>query len=92
MVQAEQEKYNDMWKNNQQNLLQVSIISLMVLCMVCTTVCVMMAILFFVACKRKKGLRLVPQGRYKKLSPIIDKDLEKAKHENEMEEYSFSEM
>ena len=92
VLQAEQDKYNDMWKNNQHNLLQVSIISLMVLCLVCTTVCVMMITLFFVACKRRKSLRLVPQGRYKKLSPIIDKDLEGTEHENEMEEYSFCEI
>ena len=46
---------------------------------------------FFMACKRRKNLRLVARARYKKLS-LMDKDLEETKHENEMEEYSFSEI
>ena len=33
---------DDVWKGTQHNLLQVSIISLMVLCIVCITVCAMM--------------------------------------------------
>ena len=90
VLQVEQDKY-DIWKNSQHNLLQVAIISLMVLCMVCIAVCFMMITLFFMACKRRKGLRLITRARYKKLSPI-DKDQEESKPENEMEEYSFSEI
>ena len=37
--QVEQNKYDDVWKSSQHNLLQVSITSLMVLCIVCTVVC-----------------------------------------------------
>ncbi len=91
VLQGEEDKYNDVWKSSQHNLLQVSIISLMVLCMVCTAVCVMMVTLFFVVCKRRGGPRLVTRARYKKLSPT-DKDLEETKRENEIEEYSFSEI
>jgi predicted outer membrane repeat protein len=90
VLQGEEDKYNDVWKSSQHSQLQVSIISLMVLCMVCTAVCVMMVTLFFVACKRRGGPRLVTRARYKKLSPT-DKDLE-TKRENEIEEYSFSEI
>ena len=69
--------------NSHHNLLQVAIISLMVLCMVCTAVLVMLiTIFFFMVCKRQKGLRLITQARYKKLS-LTDKDLEETKHENE---------
>ena len=91
VLQAEQDKYN-VWQSSQHNLLQVAIISLTVLCIVCTAVCVMMVTLFFVACKRRKGPRLITRGRYKKLSPT-DKDQEGSpKDENEIEEYSFSEI
>ena len=86
--QVEQDKYDDVWKSSQHNLLQVSITSLMILCIVCTAVCVMMITLFFIACKRRRGPRLVTQARYKKLSPV-DKDLEETQHENE---YSFCEI
>ena len=86
--QVEQNKYDDVWKSSQHNLLQVSITSLMVLCIVCTAVCVMMITLFFIACKRRRGPRLVTRARYKKLSPV-DKDLEETQHENV---YSFSEI
>ena len=84
VLQGEQDKYDDVWKSSQHNLLQVSIVSLMVLCMVCTAVCAMM-ILFFIACKRRRDPRVVTQARYKP----VDKDLEETKHENE---YSFSEI
>ena len=86
--QVEQEKYDDVWKSSQHNLLQVSIISLTVLCIVCTAVCVMMITLFFIVCKGRRGPRLVTRARYKKLSPT-DKNLEETKHENE---YSFTEI
>ena len=36
--QVEQDRYDDVWKSSQHNLLQVSITSLFVLCIVCTTV------------------------------------------------------
>ena len=86
--QVEQEKYDDVWKSSQHNLLQVSIISLMVLCIVCTAVCVMMITLFLIVCKGRRGPRLVTRARYKKLSPT-DKNLEDTKRENE---YSFTEI
>ena len=73
------------------SMVQLSIISLMVLCIICTAVCAMMITLFFIVCKRRRGPRLVTQARYKKLSST-DKDLEETKHENEIEEYSFSEI
>ena len=88
--QVEQDKYDDVWKSSQHNLLQVSITSLMILCMVCTAVCVMMITLFFIACKKRRGPRLVT-ACYKKLSST-DKDLEVIKHEIEIEEYSFCEI
>ena len=91
VLQVEQDKYN-VWQSSQHNLLQVAIISLTVLCIVCTAVCVVMVTLFFVACKKRKGPRLITRGRYKKLSPT-DKDQEGSpKDENEIEEYSFSEI
>ena len=85
VLQGEQDKYDDAWKSSQHNLLQVSIVSLMVLCMVCTAVCAMMITLFFITCKRRRDPRVVTQARYKP----VDKDLEETKHENE---YSFSEI
>jgi hypothetical protein len=88
VLQGEEDKYNDVWKSSQHSQLQVSIISLTVLCMVCTAVCVVMVTLFFIVCKRRRAPRLVTRARYKKLSPT-DEDLEETKHENE---YSFSEI
>ncbi len=85
VLQGEEDKYDDVWKSSQHSQLQVSIISLMVLCVVCTVVCVMMITLFLIACKRRRGPRLVTRARYKNLPPT-DKDLE---DENE---YSFSEI
>ena len=88
--QVEQDKYNDVhvWNSSQHNLLQVSIISLMVLCIVCTAVCVMMITLFFIVYKKRRGPRLVTRASDKKLSPV-DKDQGETQHENE---YSFSEI
>ena len=75
----------DVW-NNQQELVQVAIISLAVLCIVCVSVCIMMAVLFFVACKRR-NLQSRDYYVYKKV-PLKD---DQQTH-NGMQEYSFVEI
>ena len=81
--QADQDEYN-VW-NNQQELMQVAIISLAVLCIVCVSVCIMMAILFFMACK----IRNVQSGsHYKKVLLKEDQEV----HDDETQEYSFVEI
>ena len=87
-LQVEQEKFAT-WKSTQDNLLQVSIISLTVLCVVCIAVCIMMVTLFFKTCKRREVLT---RGRYKKLSRAAYKDHGETLNDNEMEEYSVSEI
>ena len=83
-TQVDQDEY-DVW-TNQQELVQVAIISLAVLCIVCVSVCIMMAILFFVACKRRN---LQSRGYYVyKEVPMKD---DRETH-NGTQEYSFVEI
>ena len=80
--QADQDEY-DTW-SNQQEFVQVAIISLAVLCIVCASVCIIMAVLFYMACKRK-NVRL--RGHYKEL-PLRD---DQETHDG-TQEYSFVEI
>ena len=88
-LQAKQDKY-DIWESSQRNLLQVAIISLTMLFIVCIAVCIMMVILFIMACKRRYKVQIT-RGRYRKLSPI-EIDQEETHKENETQEYSFMEI
>ena len=82
-TQADQEEY-DMW-NSQQELVQVAVISLAVLCIVCISVFIMTAILFFMACKRRN---IQARGHYKEV-PLKD---DKEAHDDGTQEYSFVEI
>ena len=66
----EQATEEDNWNSSQRALLQVAIISLAILCVACFTVCAIMIILFFIACRRRNA---PPQGYYKKV-PLTEKD------------------
>ena len=69
-VQANEEDKYSVQSSSQQALLQVAVISLAVLCAICFTVCAIMFVLFFIACRKRSS---PPQGYYKKV-PLTEKD------------------
>lgn len=83
-VQADQDKLN----SSEHDIFQVALVSLTVLCIICILVFIMMAVLFFLACKRR-NITLRPRGQYKKLH-LTTKEEDEA--HNEVQEYSFVEI
>ena len=69
-VQVNDKGKYGVWNSSQRALLQVAIISLAILCAVCFTVCAIMIVLFFIACRRRNA---PPQGYYRKV-PFTEKD------------------
>ena len=63
------------WKNSEHDILQVAIASLAVLCVVCSAICVMMIVLFFMACRKRSDGVLHSRRHYSKV-PLTDKDKE----------------
>ena len=63
------------WKNSEHDILQVAIASLAVLCVVCSAICVIMIVLFFMACKKRSDGVLHSRHHYSKV-PLTDKDKE----------------
>ena len=83
-VQADQDKLN----SSEHDIFQVALVSLTVLCIICILTFIMMAVLFFLACKRR-NITLRPRGQYKKLQ-LTTKEEDEA--HNEVQEYSFVEI
>ena len=75
-------------QHGQHGLLQVAISSLVVLAMVCITVCAFMVTVFIVACKRNRAHFTHSRGRYKKLPQAAEAHSET----QEAQEYSFMEI
>ena len=84
-LQAEQD---NTLQNASQDLLQVAISSLVVLAMVCITVCAIMVTVFIMACKRNTAQFTHSRGHYKKLPQAAEAHSET----QETQEYSFVEI
>ena len=83
-VQTDQDKLD----SSEHDIFQVALVSLTVLCIICILTFIMMAVLFFLACKRR-NITLRPRGQYKKLH-LTTKEEDEA--HNEVQEYSFVEI
>ena len=68
--QANEEDYHA-WTNSHHDLFPVAIISLVFLCAVCIAVCVIMAVVIFMACEKRSG-NVRDHGYYKGM-PFTDK-------------------
>ena len=82
------EQDNTLQNASQHGLLQVAISSLVVLAMVCITVCAIMVTVFIMACKRNTAQFTHSRGRYKKLPQAA----EALSETQETQEYSFVEI
>ena len=78
------EDHNHAWTSSHHDLFPVAIISLVFLCAVCIAVCVIMALVIFMACKNRNG-NVRDHGYYKRM-PLTDEGQEET--HNEVKEHS----